>query len=687
MSASAAASTPATNSKTKEQRGQQEQHNSVREGLGSSYVTDTLTLPQTLLRMAIAGVGAALITVIAWRLFHVVQLPSYNSSFVLRALSTAGIAMVVVFVALAMWLWLHPPKDRPMDKWLRILVQIIAYMGPALLVIATLAVPLSATRLYLDGISVDQGFRTQFLTRMTDNLSWQDMAYADMPSFYPGLWFFTGGLFAKLTGLAGWAAFQPWALITLAVTGSALVPVWQRLCGSLAVACALAMTTTAITLHIAPDEPYAAIVAMGMPAAFMMARRAMEGGRAAMAGNIIYLGLSANLYTLFTAISALTVVVMAFVVAFVDKSIKPIYRLAIIGLSSLAIAAIGWGPYLLALLTRPHGPTGTAQHYLPLEGASVPLPMFENLAMFTLGVVALIWMIARFRDPDVHSLTVGLAVAYGWILLSMIATLAGTTMLGFRLGLPIALILGVSGVLALAELRLFGLKNFYPQQLLAKNTKVITGAMALFMAAVCVHFTSTTPIELRDRIDQAYEDTDGDAQRGDRYPADATVFYSLMDQVIQDYTGRAPAETVVLTDEKNFMSYYPYHGYQAMTAHYANPLGEFARRNEAIEEWTKIKDPQELLAAIDQAEADNGWRHPDVMIFRGQLELKPGTEDEELPTVTGTGTEHFTYMIADDIYPNYPNVRFRSVSFNAEAFASGWELRQVGPFVIAMRER
>lgn len=676
---------------------EQTEHHSPRKGLDKVYVTDTLTLQQTLLRMAVAGALAAAMTLVAWFVLGSVQWPSYNNSFVLRAISTAGTTAVIAVAALTTWLWLHPPKGQPLPRWMRLVTHLIAYLAPAALVITTLAIPLAATRLYLEGISVDQGFRTQFLTRMTDQLGWHDMAYIDMPSFYPGLWFFSGGAFAKLTGLAGWAAFKPWALITLAVASAMLVPVWQRLTGSLAVALAITLTTTAIMVRQAPDEPYAAIVAIGMPAAFLMSRRALEGGKAAIAGNIIYLGLSANLYTLFTGISALTIVIMAFVVALVDKSWKPIWRLIVIGVSSLAIAAIGWGPYLWAMLTQPHGPS-KAQHYLPKDGTEIPMPFFDNITLFLLGAIAIIWIIARFRDADVHSMAVGLAVCYGWVFLSLLATIFGTTLLAFRVWLPIALILSVSAVLALAELRIQGLKRFYPQQMLTANTKVITGVMAVFLAATCVHFVTTTTNHVRDSLDAAYTDTDGDAVRGDRMPADATQYYATIDQLISGHTG-SQAGTIVLTDEKNFMSYYPYHGYQAITAHYSNPLGEFERRNQAIEAWTTIDDPQELRDAMDAAERDNGWQAPDALVLRGQLDVEkqdPKEENSEqedsaadplhdLPKVTSPGDGTFSYQIADDIYPSNPNVRFRTVNFQASAFADGWELHQVGPFVVALR--
>ena len=45
----------------------------------------------------------------------------------------------------------------------------------------------------------------------------------------------------------------------------------------------------------------------------------------------------------------------------------------------------------------------------------------------------------------------------------------------------------------------------------------------------------------------------------------------------------------------------------------------------------------------------------------------------------------FSYRMSEDIYPNDPNVRFRPVSFRATAFSEGWTLRQIGPFVLAVR--
>ena len=219
------------------------------------------------------------------------------------------------------------------------------------LVVTSLGIPLAATRLYLDGIQVDQGFRTQFLSRMTETMSNQDMNYFGLPTFYPIGWFWLGGRMGNILGVDGWEVYQPWALVSLAAAAAALTPVWRALTGSLPVAAAIALATTAIVLTETPDEPYAAIVAMFVPAAAVAAGTALNGSWATTAALSVYLGLSATFYTLFTAITALSVVVLAVVYFVVNKrSWEPIKHLVVMGVGSILIALIAWGPYLYALV-------------------------------------------------------------------------------------------------------------------------------------------------------------------------------------------------------------------------------------------------------------------------------------------------------------------------------------------------
>ena len=64
-------------------------------------------------------------------------------------------------IALAGWLW-RRGKGRTLARLLA-LVFVSAFS------VVTLGMPLGATKLYLFGISVDQQFRTEYLTRLTDS--------------------------------------------------------------------------------------------------------------------------------------------------------------------------------------------------------------------------------------------------------------------------------------------------------------------------------------------------------------------------------------------------------------------------------------------------------------------------------------------------------------------------------------
>ena len=145
------------------------------------------------------------------------------------------------------------------------------------------------------------------------------------------------------------------------------MPLWQRLTSSLPVATAIALVTTAITLTIAAEEPYSAVIAMGLPTVAVLSARAFRGSWLSTLGVTLYLGISATFYTLFTGAAALTVVsLIALFTALYEHTWRPIVRLAVMAAGSIAIALIAWGPYVWAVMHSPVPLQTTAQHYLCL---------------------------------------------------------------------------------------------------------------------------------------------------------------------------------------------------------------------------------------------------------------------------------------------------------------------------------
>ena len=173
---------------------------------------------------------------------------------------------------------------------------------------------------------------------------------------------------------------------------------------------------------------------------------------------------------------------------------------------------------------------------------------------------------------------------------------------------------------------------------------------------------------LRSDIVVAYTDTDGYGQRADRRPPGAEKYYREIDARIQKLTGRPRDETVVLTADYSFLSYYPYYGFQGLTSHYANPLAQFDERAAAIERWAKLERADDFIAELDELP----WAAPTVFLMRR------GSGGESAGT--------YTLRLAEDVYPNQPNVRRYHVTLDAALFDDPrFTVSDIGPFVLAVR--
>lgn len=607
----------------------------------TAYHPDEQSVGQTAARTVAAGLAGGVIALAAWFVLHKISLPAFNTSMVTRSLATAASFVCIgVGVVLAV-LWTKGKKP-----WISSAVMSLV---PAGLVVSSIGIPLGATRLYLDGIQVDQGFRTQFLSRMTENLGHADMAYKDLPTFYPMGWFWLGGRTANVLGMQGWEVYQPFAIATLAAAAAMLTPVWRRLTGSLPTALAIATVTTAVVLTEVPEEPYAAVVAMFVPAAAVMSYRAVNGSWASTIALAVYLGISASFYTLFTAIAALTMVVLAIIHTFTKRSVQPLVHLLVTGLGSMAIAAISWGPYIWRVITGDEPLESTANHFLPIEGTYFPLPFLSFSLIGLLSMIGLIYLIYRIKDPELAALGASIGVCYLWALASMAVTLLGTSLLGFRLEVLIVALFATLGVIAIAE---FGLNKY-------------TTAVAAVLAVGALQMVQNIPVENEDYIDQAYADTDGNGERADRFPPDAGRYYQEMADFIEEH-GHMKNDAVIYTDEINFMAFQPFYAFNAYTSHYANPLGEFEHRNDELKQWAELsyEDPEKFTEAVDNSQ----WEPPVAFVFRDN------------------GKDGLKTHIAHDIYPSQPNVRYEGLFFNPDAFEQDWDVEQFGPFAVAVRK-
>lgn len=601
--------------------------------------------------MVVAALIAAAVAVVSLAAIARVEWPAYNSSNQLHALTTVGQfgCLAGLFAAG----WVH-------RRGRRLLAHEASTVFLAAFAVVTLAMPLGATRLYLFGISVDQQFRTEYLTRFADTAALHDMTYYGLPPFYPPGWFWLGGRLAALTGTPAWEMFKPWSIISIAVAVVLAFVLWAAMI-RFSYALIVTTATTAVMLAYSPAEPYAAIITVLLPPVFVLAwsgLRAEGRGWGAIVGVGLFLGVAALFYTLLLAYAAFTLVIMAAVAAIAHRSAGPLLRLLVIAVISGAIALIGWAPYLLAALRGTPADTGTAQHYLPADGAQLSFPMLSFTLLGALCLVGTVWLVVRARNSTrAGALAVAVLAVYAWSLLSMLTTLAGTTLLSFRLQPTLVVLLSAAGVFGFVEAARGLADSFSSRRLL-----VAAGAIGAIGALT---FSQDIPDVLRPDIAVAYTDTDGYGQRADRRPPGAERYYREVDAAILEATGRPRNETIVLTADYSFLSYYPYYGFQGLTSHYANPLAQFDQRAKAIESWQTLGDADRFVAALDELP----WDPPTVFLMRR------GSEDS------------YTLRLASDVYPNHPNVRRYQVKLDAALFDDPrFEVSEIGPFVLAIRQ-
>ncbi|MBF6437967.1 galactan 5-O-arabinofuranosyltransferase [Nocardia cyriacigeorgica] len=647
----------------------------------------------------LATVVAAVVAAVGLYAFSLVQWPAFNSSNVTRALTTVGqVASALLLVASIVLI------RRKTKLWL---AKLLSWAGISAFVTVTLGMPLAATKLYLFGVSVDQEFRTEYLTRLTDSAALRDMTYADLPPFYPAGWFWLGGRVANVLGMDGWEVFKPYAIGSIAVAAVLALVLWSELIRA-DWAVAVAAAVTAVGVAYAAPEAYGAVIAILLPPVLVLAwgalhrpgvQRGTAGGWGAVLGTGIFLGVAATFYTLYLAFAAFAVTLMALVAAGYAAvthpttaqrdmtatqpadatqatgttqitasaqrsgvsdggawraALPPLVRLVVIGAIAGLIALTVYLPFLLELLGGSWPSGGTAFHYLPEAGAELPFPMVEFSLLGGFCLIGTIWLVLRAGSSRrAQALGIGVLAVYLWSLLSMLATVAGTTLLSFRLEPILLVLLAAAGAFGFVE----GARAAYQAFNEPERFRIVVVVVALVGALA---FAQDIPRVLAPEITTAYTDTDGDGVRADQRDPSAVAYYREIDAALTARTGRPRSETVLLTADTTFLAYYPYFGFQGLTSHYANPLAEFAERAAAIEAWSTLESPQELLDAMDAAP----WRAPDAFLFR-------------------RSGEDYTLRLAKDVYPNDPNVSRYTVAFPRVLFDDPrFTSTDIGPFTL-----
>ena len=219
-------------------------------------------------QMVLAAAVAAIVAVISLIAIAGVQWPAFPSSNQLHALTTVGQVGCLAGLVATGWVW---------RRGRRLLAQLSGLVFVSAFTVVTLGMPLGATKLYLFGISVDQQFRTEYLTRLTDSPALHDMTYLGLPSFYPPGWFWIGGRVAALTGTPAWEIYKPWAITSITIAVAVALVLWWRMI-RFEYALIVTTATAAVTLAYGSPEPYSAMITVLLPPVLVLTWSGLRAG-------------------------------------------------------------------------------------------------------------------------------------------------------------------------------------------------------------------------------------------------------------------------------------------------------------------------------------------------------------------------------------------------------------------------
>lgn len=585
----------------------------------------------------------------------------------------------------------------------------LAWLALPTAVTVTLAAVLGGSRYYLGGTSNDQSFRTEYLTRLASSPRLADFAYAHLPPYYPAGWFWLAGRFASVAGLPGWAAFKPFAILSLAVISVVCFWLWS-LSVPRRTALLLAATSTVLGMTlgssdstVAVTEPYSWLAVLTIPPLAVLAWRMfsaqgepepVRGGYPTAVVLGVLVGVYGVTYTLYFLFAVLVLVLLAAAVVLRhewcrrkwyrrkwyrshDATGEPtgtgpttrtlLLRLAghagVLAVPALLVLLPAWAPYLLGVLGGSGMGSNVASHFLPSVGASFPLPFLHASPTGALCMIGLLWLVvavlsgSRYRAVAC-ALAATVAGCYLWYLLSVLALLADTTLLAFRIEPILVVALVSAGGIAVLE----AMRAALPR--LAERWRPAARAVpALLGLAVLLAQLQGFPQDNAKVINDAFEDyyPTGHTASGESNPADSDAWVPQLVETIHQLSGTAPDRNVVAgSDPELLFDTHPYWRFQAATNHYANPLSDYRRRNELLRDWSKASEPAALHAEL----ADSPVAAPTVFVFQH------------------SGSKLIT-RVNTDTFPRNPNVAFNTVTFDRAQFtASAFASRDVGPFTV-----
>lgn len=451
----------------------------------------------------------------------------------------------------------------------------------------TVLLTLKPTPYALNGVSVDQGYYTTFITRFAASGWPQDSFYKGLPPFYPPLFFYLLGRAAAWFNLPAYSLMK-WGLVAVAAFAPLLIErLWRPLVGRPG-AVAVASGTIFFQIWDKPAEWLSLVLFVPWWLLFVVdaaghAPRAGARRRGWLLGGGLLGALLFTIYYYWFFVGAVglgTCAALAWAVRRTGSAPPPApLRQSLAMLATTALLSLPyWGPYL-ASMAATGGWTPLQNRWLSEGKIPLPFPFFDDSLEGLFLAAGLGFLLVSYRSNRVafHLLSLLLAV-YGWTMLGYAGILTDRPLLTFRAFPMIDLLLATATLLALAGAWQEG---WHRRLRLPDATPVAALALLLLL-----YFG-------QERLHQLAHD-EYVTRAIETAPPTA-----LLDD-FQRLTGQGRRDLVVLTDQKEIGIYLPVYNFLAWSAHYSHPAGRFYDRVDFLTRLGEISSPALIAAALRQ---------------------------------------------------------------------------------------
>lgn len=494
---------------------------------------------------------------------------------------------VVLFVGLLLLLWRMP--------WQEIYKHVFAIGLLSLLLTFVVLATLKTTPYTLDALSGDQGLYTAYVTKFATYSGNVDAIYADLPAFYPPLYFYVLGR------LAAWFQIEPFKLLQVGLLATtlllpyALAWFWRQVV-ALPLAVAAAFTLLVDQQWYKPAEWFTMVLFVPWWLYWVenVTQRTFATWRARwrwwIVGGVIG-ALIFQTYYYWFFVGGLSVLIQVTAGLFGRSPIRTISGIVRntvpMLVSSACFSAFYWGPYLYSMIST-GGWQVLQNRWLALGKIMMPLPFAaESFAAIGLLVGVLYLAASANTDRVSRSLLYFLVAVYGWFALGYVGMLVNMPLLSFRayplvyyvpaLGLGFFLMRFWRGDWQ-GALRKMG--NYPISHLsLSRMGATLLIVMAFFFAQ------TTVVVWLKNE--------DVPKAVAMEYPAEQ--MRALDDAIQGDYEDK----TILLSrDYADWVAYRPFFTFLAWSAHYSHPAGLFHERLDLLETLTTVHTPELFIAVL-----------------------------------------------------------------------------------------